>query len=199
MPTFFHGFVPSVMGSEHMLYRLYPTRSDLLVFAIGAGTVHYGQVIPRPCRQAIGVGGVAGAFSTLRENLQRRLLDRIPELDAASEEILRDLATWGKDEFIAEPDDLRGARIDPRSLWNRALGGSEHLGVLTFSHRKQGKVVLALPSHGDARKAVEGLTGLLGDQVTINLDWGSRGGGIKELHTATRQSASGTGVFDPTD
>jgi hypothetical protein len=174
-PSYFHGFVPSVLGSEHMLYRVYATPSDLLVFAIGVGTVNYGQVVPRGHRRVVGPGGVAGAFASLRESLQQRLLARIPELDAANEQTLRDLAAWGKDEFIAGPADLRKARLDPPSFLHRVAGGNEHVGVLSFSHRKQGKVVLALPSHGDVRKAAEGLTELLGDQVAIHLDWRSSG------------------------
>jgi hypothetical protein len=157
------------MSSEHMLYRLYPTSTDLLVFAIGAGTVNYGQTVPRAPRRIIGAG-VAAGFAMMRETLQKRLLERIPELDAASEETLRGLAVWGKDEFIAGPEDLRGARLDPPSFWNRVLGGSAHVGVLTFRHHKQGKVVLALPSHGDARKAAEALTDILGDGAEVHLD-----------------------------
>jgi hypothetical protein len=172
-PTFFHGFIPTAMASEHMLYRVYPTRSDLLVFAIGSGTVNYGQAVPRSPRRIIGAG-VAAAFATMRENLQQRLLERIPELDAASEETLRGLAVWGKDEFVAGPEDLRGARLDPPSFWNRVLGGSAHVGVLSFHHHKQGKVVLALPSLGDARKAAEALTEILGDGAEIHLDLRSK-------------------------
>jgi hypothetical protein len=173
-PDYFHGFVPSATSSEHMLYRLYPTSTDLLVFAIGEGTVNYGQVVPRSPRSTVGPGGVAAAFGVLRESLQRKLLERVPELDAASEETLRGLAAWGKEEFVASPDDLRWARLDPPSLWNRVLGGSEYVGLLTFHHHKQGKVVLALPSHGDVRKAAEGLTAPLGDRVKIYLDWRSK-------------------------
>jgi hypothetical protein len=95
-------------------------------------------------------------------------------LDAANEETLRGLAVWGKDEFVAGPDDLRGARLDPPSFLNRVLGGTEHVGLLSFRHRKQGKVVLALPSLGDARKAAEGLTALLGDGLAVHLDWRSK-------------------------
>jgi hypothetical protein len=174
-PTYFHGFVPSSIGSEHMLYRLYPTSTDLLVFAIGIGTVNYGQVVPRAARQPVGPGGVAMAFEVMRETSQRKLLARIPELDAACEETLRSLAVWGKDEFVASLEDLRGARLDPPSFWNRMLGGSQHVGVLTFRHRKQGKVVLALPAFGDARKAAEGLIQLQGDGASINLEWKSKG------------------------
>jgi hypothetical protein len=145
----------------------------LLVFAIGEGTVNYGQVVPRYPRSTVGPGGAAAAFGVLRETLQRKLLERIPELDAASEETLRALAEWGKEEYVASPDDLRWARLDPPSLWNRVLGGTEYVGLLTF-HHKQGKVVLALPSHGDVRKAAEGLTALLGDRVKIYLDCRSK-------------------------
>jgi hypothetical protein len=176
-PPYIHACVPGMLG-KNMLYRIYFTSSDLLVFRIGSGTISAGQVLP-PTKarvRPIGLGllpMIAHSVAKRNEAEDMRLAERAKELEAADEPTLRDCVYTGDAAFALGPGDVSWLRIDPPSTYIRVFCGVDHEGLLKFEHRTAGKMKLALPSWKDAKKAVEELPKLFGDLVQVNLVWGS--------------------------
>jgi hypothetical protein len=174
---FFHACEPAIVSSNCLMYRLYVTASDCLVFRLGRGDFSFGQVVPppRPTPLLFHRGAIAAlAIHRQQEKERRQLEERLKYLDAADEDALRGYAKARWDEsFLAGPRDMRSITIDPPSLWYRFGCGVAHEGVLKFWHRTEGEMSMALPTAGDARRAVEGMTRLFGNEVEVNLRWGS--------------------------
>ncbi len=175
--AYIHACVPELLGNNS-LYRVYFTKTDLLVFRIGSGSVSAGQVLPQTRARINPVGFgllpmIANGVAKKREAEQLRLAERAKELDGADEPTLRDYAYTGDAAFILGPGDVTWLRIDPPSGYIRYLFGVDHEGVLKFAHRAAGKMKLALPSWKDARRAIEELPKLFGNLVQVNLSWGS--------------------------
>jgi hypothetical protein len=174
---FFHACETAVVSSNHQLYRVYVTARDCLLFRLGRGDFRFGQLVPpaRPTPLLCHRGAIAAlAIHREQEQERRRLEERLKYLDAADEDALRGYAKarWD-DSFLAGPRDMRSIALDPPSLWVRFGCGVAHEGVLKFWHRTEGELSLALPTAGDVRRAVEGMTRLFGDRVEVNLRWGA--------------------------
>jgi hypothetical protein len=176
-PPYIHACIPGMLG-KNMLYRIYFTSSDLLVFRIGSGTISAGQVLPSTKARVrpIGLGllpMIAHSVAKRNEAEDMRLADRAKELEAADEPTLRDCVHTGDAAFALGPGDITWLRIDPPSGYIRVFCGVDHEGILKFEHRTAGKMKLALPSWKDAKKAIEELPKLFGDLVQVNLSWGT--------------------------
>jgi hypothetical protein len=177
--TYIHACVPGFLG-RNTLYRIYCTKTDLLVFRIGSGTMNAGQVLHQSPLRVMPVGAEFQALTAPSRNRKRemdqlRLTERLSELDAADEPTLRDYAFAGAGAFIAGLEDVSWLRIDPPSGYIRFFCRLEHDAVLKFEHRTVGKMTLALPSWKNARQAIAELPKLFGETVQINLTWGSAG------------------------
>jgi hypothetical protein len=174
---FFHACEPAIVSSNSLMYRLYVTARECLIFRLGRGDFSFGQAVPppRPTPLLFHRGAMAAlAIHRRLEEERRQLEDRVKHLDAADEDALRGYAKarWD-DSFLANPRDMRSISVNPPSLWYRFGCGVAHVGVLKSWHRTEGEMSLALPTAGDVRRAVEGMARLFGDQVEVKLRWGS--------------------------
>ncbi|OAI42234.1 hypothetical protein AYO40_01880 [Planctomycetaceae bacterium SCGC AG-212-D15] len=171
--AFFHVCVPAYSENDHRLYRIYVTRQDLLFFAIGVGPVSMGEVLPRTRSSMVGPRvGLAGAIAELADARQRHLAQRIAELDASNESMLRASAEARDRGFVIGPDDVDWMTVSGASFWYGWICSVQHEAVWKFKHRSEGRWKLALPALRDARRAVECSRRLFGDRVEVNLSWG---------------------------
>jgi hypothetical protein len=173
--NFFHACEPAFATGAHRHCRIYVTGADLLVFEVGRGDIDGSEEGLRRRRMpVIGIGAMAAvavAVAMMREAEQDRLAARIQELDDADERTLRRYAELDKRAFIAGPDDVAWARIDPRSLWIHYFCGIGHQGVLKLAHRTRGRHTFVLPAVTDVRRAAEALMGIFGESLRINIPW----------------------------
>jgi hypothetical protein len=169
----FHACDLRLLSSQHALYRIYVTASDLLVFRLGVGAISDGEIVPRTRPDAGGAAGLMAAVAARRTSQQIELARRVAELDVSDEATLRHFIYEGNGCFTVTPEDLRQVRIDPPSGWLRFLSGVPYEGTLRITHRQAAGMALALPSVRDARRAVEELTRLLGASLQVHLTWGS--------------------------
>src|SRR5438445_10463180 len=166
--SFFHACIPGHSENDHKLYRVYITPGDLLVFAIGVGQVSMGEVLPRTRSLMTPLQtGMVGAIARREESHELQLAERIRELDAADEAILRQFAVSGDRAFVVAPAEVTWMTLDGPSIWNRWVCSVQHEAMWKFAHRTQGRWSLALPSYRDARRASEWLPRIFGDAVKV--------------------------------
>jgi hypothetical protein len=172
---FFHACEPAFATGAHRHCRIYVTTTDLLVFELGRGDIDVSELgLKRRRTPIVGIGVMAAAavaVAMMREAEQKRLAARLQELDEADELTLRRYAELDKRAFIAGPEDVAWAHIDPPSLWIRYFCGIGHHGVLRLAHRTKGRHHFALPAVNDVRRAAEALAAILGDSARINIPW----------------------------
>jgi hypothetical protein len=168
---FFEGRRLPTWTSDRHLYRVYITSRDLLLIDIGSEA--------RPANPAVitgaVVGGLIGALvaSALVDNKTRNpLADRLRELDLADERELRHIAREDAGCFTAGPDDVEELRLNGPSAWRRFFG-NKHEVRLTLRHRREGRLVLELPTFRDVSRATEELPKLFWEVLMIDLPFGS--------------------------
>jgi hypothetical protein len=162
-------FFAAYRGSD--LYRVYVTETDLLVLKIGSEQVPPDRGTARVAVALGGLlGGVLASVAAWATPPNTRLDDRANLFDMSDEHSLRLYAREGHGSFVADPEDIDDLRLEPPSTLGR-LFGSKTEAVLTFRHRKEGRVTLKLQSTHDVRVAVVGLSRLFGDAVAIRVPW----------------------------
>jgi hypothetical protein len=170
-PPFFEGRRLPTWTSDRHLYRVYITSRDLLLIDVGSEA--------RPANAAVVTGAVVGGLigalvaSALVGNKTRNpLADRLRELDLADERELRHIAREDAGCFAAGPDDVEELRLDGPSGWRRFFG-NKHEARLTLRHRREGRLVLELPTFRDVSRATEELPKLFWEVIMIDLPFGS--------------------------
>lgn len=177
-PRYFHACVPQVFQNERLTtYRFYVTGDELLAFPAGLGSIKDGRFFPQTGAGRV-IGGIGhGALQTRASQVEgdlhsRREAEGTDKLDGASDEVLSMAARQVAGAVPISTGELRGVRIEAPGLLFTFLRGITCEAVLKLGHPTLG--TLALPSLTDARRAVEGLKGLLGAALTVNLPWGKK-------------------------
>jgi hypothetical protein len=80
------------------------------------------------------------------------------------------MADCERTSFRAEIAGLSEVSIVALTFWER-LFAENCVGYLHLYHRDRGRLRLALPTPSDMRMAIEKLSALLGDALTVNAVW----------------------------
>ncbi|MFO0823527.1 MAG: hypothetical protein U0792_10490 [Gemmataceae bacterium] len=177
-PNYFHGCVPQVLQHERLTtYRFYVAGGELLAFPAGLGSILDSQFVPqtRVSRVIGGIGHGAHQISAgMRANDLEglRQAEEVAQLEGASDEVLRESVLRIHGAVAIPPAELPHVRIEAPGMWFSLFRGIRCQAVLKLGHPHFG--TLTLPSISDARRAVEGLRGLLGNAVSVNLPWGKK-------------------------
>jgi hypothetical protein len=177
-PAYFHACVPQVLQHERLsAFRFYVTDGELLAFPAGLGSIQDGQFVPqtRVSRVVGGIGygaGLVSAGQTACELNNLRDAEPLAKLDGSSEAVLAQAARGMHGAVAIPAEDLPRVRIEAAGTWFALTRGFRCAAVLKLGYPGFGP--LALPSLTDARRAVEGLTGLLGSSLEVDLPWGAR-------------------------
>jgi hypothetical protein len=171
-PTFFCGMQPTIWGArKRMHYRFYPMSRDLIIVRSGGGTTDRDHVAAVGMAVGGPLWGPTVADHWTVDMPRSRLLTRTEWLQAADEAQLRMYVNDADGGYIIDPDEVSWLRIDPPSLWRRALGSLPHEAMLRFEHGQYGVLKFALPTFSDARRATQWLPRLFDHQCRINLPW----------------------------
>lgn len=176
-PQYFHGCVPQVLSHERLVFfRFYAVRGELLVFPAGLGNVVDGQFVPltRVSRVIGGIGHGAGQISAGRRANDLTSLEQsatLAKLDGSSDEVLAEMARITPGAVAVPAADLVTVSIAAPGFLFTLFRGFRCEAVLRLGYPLG---TLALPSVTDARRAVEGLRGLIGPRLRVDLPWGKR-------------------------
>lgn len=176
-PQYFHGCVPQVLSHERLVFfRFYAVRGELLVFPAGLGNVIDGQFVPltRVSRVIGGIGHGAGQISAGRRANDLTSLEQsatLAKLDGSSDEVLAEMARVTPGAVAVPATELVTVSIAAPGFLFTLFRGFRCEAVLRLGYPLG---TLALPSVTDTRRAVEGLRGLIGPRLRVDLPWGKR-------------------------
>jgi hypothetical protein len=175
---FFQAVVPQVLSHERLRgMRFYVVNGELLVFPSGLGSIRDGQYVPQThiSRVPGGIGHGAHQISYgMRQNDMNSIRENgdLSTLAGASEAAISEAARTIFGAAAIEAEDIGPSRIESTGTWFALTRGFSCAAVLKLGY--PGFKTLALPSISDARRAVGGLRSLIGDQLVVDLPWGSK-------------------------
>lgn len=177
-PVYFQACVPQIMKHEQLkLIRFYVADGHLLAFPAGFGSIRDGQFVNQNHVSRV-IGGIGhgavmlNATRTACELQSLRDAEHVTSLEGWSEEALVQMALTTSGAVVIPAAELRSVRIEAPGTWFALSRGIRCTAILKLNYENFG--TLALPSLTDARRAVEGLTELLGIALEVNLPWGAR-------------------------
>jgi len=103
---------------------------------------------------------------------RRRNAAILAQLDGVTDEFVADAARTMSGAVVLQAGEIPHARIESPGMWFSMSRSIRCTAVMKIGGTRFG--TLALPSLTDARRAVDGLTGLLGKALEVNLPWGAR-------------------------
>jgi len=175
---FFQAVVPQVLSHERLRgMRFYVVNGELLVFPTGLGSIRDGQYVPQTHISRvpgdIGHGAHQNSY-VMRQNDMNSIRENadLSTLAGASEAAISEVARTMHGTVAIEAEDIGPSRIESTGTWFALTRGFSCAAVLKLGY--PGFVTVAFPSITDARRAVEGLCSLIGDQLIIDLPWGSK-------------------------
>jgi hypothetical protein len=145
-PCYFNAGRIAFWNSSRHVYRVYVLPNELLFLKLGTGF--------RDPRSAGATGGALGGgiAALVAGRKMKQIAEKQKQLDEATGEELRHLATTEKGSFAAGSHELTHLRLDPPSAFLGAmLAGTEHAGLLCFTHPERGKYKLELFTPEDAQ------------------------------------------------
>ena len=166
-PPYFH-------ARSDRTYRIYILEDELLFLDAPAMEDRSGaENIVRGLAPMGGlIGGLVGATicEAMAAGRKGEVMRRRHELERADTEELKEMADCERTSFRAEVAGLSEVSIAALGFWER-LFSEGAAGRLNFYHRDRGRMTLVLPTPSDMRTAIEKLTTVLGEKLTVNAAW----------------------------
>jgi hypothetical protein len=170
-----YGQPPSFDARLDKTFRIYVLKDELLFLDAPASEDRSGgENVARNLGMLGGglIGGMIGGaiaegMAGPRKAEARRRRDF---LNSCTTEELQEMADQERTSFRAEAAGFRDASIVALTWWERLFAENTQA-RLHFQHRDRGRMSLALPTHSDVRTAIEQLSAVLGDALTVNAVW----------------------------
>lgn len=162
-PSYFHGVEPRAL-TPNRYYRVYVLPKELIFIRAGSA----GEIAAVASVGFGLIGGlIAAATNPAKKNLSRKAV-----LDNSNpEQLLGD----HKYNFRIRTEELRDARLDPRSFWLASFYSQPtHAGVLRFKHPERGSMRLAIGTQEEMKQAVELLPAAFGGRLIVNATWNEK-------------------------